>query len=59
MLDIWGKQCKSPLKQVVGGSYVDNYSYEYYEDGTVSKITITGNYDDRITYSDSYEFIYF
>ena len=59
VLDIWGKQCKSPLKQVVGHSYVDNYSYEYYEDGTVSKITITGNYDGRITYSDSYEFTYF
>lgn len=59
MLDIWGKQCKSPLKQVIDGSYVENYSYEYYEDGTVSKITITGNYDGRITYSDSYEFIYF
>ena len=60
LLDIWGKQCKSPLKQIVyDSSYVENYSYEFYEDGTVSKITITGNDVDPITYSSSYEFTYF
>lgn len=61
LLDIWGKQCKSPLKQVVyGGSYVENYSYEFYEDGVVSKITLTHNdIADRTTSSHSYEFTYF
>ena len=60
LLDIWGKQCKSPLKQVVyGGSYVENYSYEFYEDGVVSKITLTHrDIVDQITSSHSYEFTY-